>query len=119
FARSCRHKAPAEVSFRTAANRPGADTAPLGGLLKLPQQQTPNQPWPIKSGEDVMTRWLTLVIALSFFGIAAFQAPASAQDGWITLFDGTNLDQWTGDGKATFVIEDGAVIAKNKKDEKT
>ena len=66
-----------------------------------------------------MTRWVALVIALSFFGIAAFQAPSSAQDGWITLFDGKNLDHWTSDGTANFVIEDGAVTPKNKDDKIT
>jgi hypothetical protein len=67
-----------------------------------------------------MTRWATLVIALLFAAIAAFQyaVTASAQDGWITLFDGKNLDQWVSDGTATFVIEDGSVIAKDKKDPK-
>jgi hypothetical protein len=67
-----------------------------------------------------MTRWATLAIALLFSAIAAFQSvgSASAQDGWITLFDGKNLDQWVGDGTATFKIEDGSVIAVDKKDPK-
>jgi hypothetical protein len=69
-----------------------------------------------------MTRWATLV--LCFFGIATFQTggPAVGQaagpDGWITLFDGRNLDQWQGDGTATFKITDGAVEAVDKKDPK-
>ncbi len=61
-----------------------------------------------------MTRWATLTIALLFSAIAT----ASGQDGWITLFDGKNLDQWQGDGTATFKIEDGSVIATDKKDPK-
>jgi hypothetical protein len=67
-----------------------------------------------------MTRWATLTIALLFSAIATVHTTgiASAQDGWITLFDGKNLDQWQGDGTATFKIEDGSVIATDKKDPK-
>jgi hypothetical protein len=67
-----------------------------------------------------MTRWATLTVALLFaaFAIAQSTDRAASQDGWITLFDGKNLDQWQGDGTATFVIEDGSVIAKDKKDPK-
>ena len=63
-----------------------------------------------------MTRWATLTIALLFSAITA--GTASAQGAWITLFDGKNLDQWQGDGTATFKIEDGSVIATDKKDPK-
>ncbi len=69
-----------------------------------------------------MTRWATLAIALLFSAIAAVQytgtAFGQAGGGWITLFDGKNLDQWQGDGNATFKIEDGSVIAVDKKDPK-
>jgi hypothetical protein len=67
-----------------------------------------------------MTRWATLTVALLFAAFAIVQSTdrAASQDGWITLFDGKNLDQWQGDGTATFVIEDGSVIAKDKKDPK-
>ena len=67
-----------------------------------------------------MTRWATLTMAVLFSAIAALQTTSttSAQDGWITLFDGKNLDQWQGDGTATFKIEDGAVTAVDKKDPK-
>jgi hypothetical protein len=67
-----------------------------------------------------MTRWATLAIALLFSALATVQysGTASGQDGWITLFDGKNLDQWQGDGTATFKIEDGSVIATDKKDPK-
>jgi len=67
-----------------------------------------------------MTRWATLAIALLFSAIATVHTTdtASGQDGWITLFDGKNLDQWQGDGTATFKIEDGSVIATDKKDPK-
>ena len=63
-----------------------------------------------------MTRWTTLVIALLFSALTA--GSASAQGAWITLFDGKNLDHWQGDGTATFKIEDGSVIATDKKDPK-
>lgn len=64
-----------------------------------------------------MTRWATLTSALLVAAFAAAGA-ASAADGWVTLFDGKNLDQWQGDGTATFKIEDGSVIAVDKKDPK-
>ena len=67
-----------------------------------------------------MTRWATLAIALLFSAIATVHTTdiASGQDGWTTLFDGKNLDQWDGDGTATFKIEDGSVTATDKKDPK-
>ncbi|HEY1261588.1 MAG TPA: DUF1080 domain-containing protein [Stellaceae bacterium] len=34
-----------------------------------------------------------------------------ASDGWVTLFDGKNLDQWNQIGDANWKIEDGAVVA--------
>ena len=67
-----------------------------------------------------MARWATLAIALLFSALATVHSTkiAFGQDGWITLFDGKNLDQWQGDGTATFKIEDGSVIATDKKDPK-
>ena len=69
-----------------------------------------------------MTRWATFAIALLFTTISTVQytstASGQAAGGWITLFDGKNLDQWVGDGTATFKIEDGSVVAVDKKDPK-
>ena len=69
-----------------------------------------------------MTRWATLAIALLVSAIATVQYTGTASgqsgDGWITLFDGKNLDHWHGDGTATFKIEDGSIIATDKKDPK-
>jgi hypothetical protein len=69
-----------------------------------------------------MKHWATLPSALLLCGLAftPFVDTASGQagGGWTTLFDGKNLDHWVGDGSAEFVIEDGAVTAKNKKDPK-
>src|SRR6516164_6373943 len=42
----------------------------------------------------------------------------TAGNGFTVLFDGKNLDHWQGDGKAQFAIEDGAIVAKGKKDPK-
>lgn len=64
-----------------------------------------------------MTRWATLASALL---VAAFAAagPVSGEEGWITLFDGKNLDHWQGDGTANFQIADGSIMAVDKKDPK-
>jgi hypothetical protein len=73
-----------------------------------------------------MTRWATLVIALLFsaFATAQYTNTASGQagsDGWITLFDGKNLDAW--DAAATpevsYAIEDGSIVATKKDPKKT
>ena len=69
-----------------------------------------------------MKRWATLAVGTAACRLRR-RSPTPAfgarpADGWITLFDGKNLDQWQGDGTATFVIEDGSVIAKDKKDPK-
>jgi hypothetical protein len=69
-----------------------------------------------------MARFATLTMALLCAAIAGYQYTgiASGQasgDGWITLFDGRNLDQWQGEAgnNATWRIEDGS-IAVDKKD---
>ena len=48
-----------------------------------------------------------LVGALTIAG-CGHQLP---QQGWVTLFDGTNLDHWTQVGGANWRLEDGAVVA--------
>jgi hypothetical protein len=40
-------------------------------------------------------------------------ATARANDGWTTLFDGTNLDNWNSIGTANWKLEDGSLIANN------
>jgi hypothetical protein len=62
-----------------------------------------------------MTRWATLTSALL---VAAFTGTATGEEGWITLFDGKNLDHWQGDGTANFQIADGSIMAVDKKDPK-
>jgi hypothetical protein len=63
-------------------------------------------------------RW---VITAAAFMVAAFgllvraggQAVALNGAGWITLFDGKNLDNWKPIGTANWKLEDGAVVADN------
>jgi Domain of Unknown Function (DUF1080) len=64
-----------------------------------------------------MTRWATFASALL---VAAFAAggTATGEEGWITLFDGKNLDHWQGDGTANFQIANGSIMAVDKKDPK-
>ena len=70
-----------------------------------------------------MTRWVTFIIVLLFAGVGALQdvGTATGQDGWITLFDGKNLDHW--DAAATpevsYAIEDGSLVAAKKDPKKT
>jgi hypothetical protein len=61
-----------------------------------------------------------VVIAAAFFiavlGLlanASGQAAAQSDSGWITLFDGKNLDDWKAIGTANWKLEDGAVVADN------
>ena len=54
-------------------------------------------------------------IAMSLFLVAAAvlgcAGPSASQGGWVTLFDGGNLDQWNRIGDANWRIVDGAVQA--------
>jgi len=73
-----------------------------------------------------MARIPTFTIALLFVAIAGLQYTGTASgqsggDGWITLFDGNNLDQWQAEAvnNATWRIEDGSIaIEKMDKDPK-
>lgn len=62
-----------------------------------------------------MNRQSAILIGLLAAGSALFAAspPSSAQDqsGWITLLDGTNLDNWNLTGDANWRIVDGAAQA--------
>ena len=69
-----------------------------------------------------MKRWLAIFAAL--FAVAAIghtgvptvgEAAAQADAGWITLFDGKNLDNWKAIGNANWRLEDGAVVADKGK----
>ena len=58
-----------------------------------------------------MKRWSALSSALLLVGFAAFSYShhASAADGWVTLFDGKNLDNVNQIGNANWHLEDGSV----------
>lgn len=60
-----------------------------------------------------MKRLMALSAALLLVGFAAFSWShrALAADGWITLFDGKNLDNFNQIGTANWRIEDGVVVA--------
>jgi hypothetical protein len=66
-----------------------------------------------------MKRWATILtafVAICGFGLTLAQhsEKAAAQgDGWIALFDGKNLDNWSPIGTANWKIEDGAIVADN------
>jgi hypothetical protein len=53
------------------------------------------------------------VIALLAFGVAAlsWSPQASSQTGWVTLFDGKNLDGFNKIGDANWRVEDGMIVA--------
>jgi hypothetical protein len=54
-------------------------------------------------------------VALAGFAItgATHDAAAQADAGWITLFNGKNLDGWSPIGTANWKVEDGAIVADN------
>ena len=62
-----------------------------------------------------MKRWSAIASALLFAGIAAFsysqQASGQADAGWVVLFDGKNLDNFSPIGDANWRIEDGVLVA--------
>jgi hypothetical protein len=71
--------------------------------------------------EIKMKRLFAIAFALLFAGVGMLlpSQNASAQGaGWVTLFDGKNLDKWQGDGTANFQIADGSIVAVDKKDPK-
>lgn len=56
----------------------------------------------------------TVIVNLALLAIAVLglqPAPASAQDGWTTLFNGSTLDGWNPIGDANWELADGAVQA--------
>lgn len=60
-----------------------------------------------------MKRWSALALGLSCLAFTAVwhSQQASGETGWVTLFDGKNLDHFTKAGDANWRIEDGAVVA--------
>jgi hypothetical protein len=62
-----------------------------------------------------MKRWSIVSLALLLVGFAAVpyarQASGQTEGGWVTLFDGKNLDNFNKVGDANWRIEGGAVVA--------
>lgn len=62
-----------------------------------------------------MKRWSSVGVALLAVAFAAvsYSYPSHGQSaaGWVTLFDGKNLDNFTQIGDANWRLEDGAVVA--------
>lgn len=57
---------------------------------------------------------MQFAVALAACGLMASPAlsqSAIAESGWITLFDGANLDQWDQVGQSNWHLADGAVLA--------
>ena len=61
-----------------------------------------------------MKRWSAATVALLLIGFVAFaySQQASGQGaGWVTLFDGKNLDNWNQIGTANWKLADGVIVA--------
>ena len=62
-----------------------------------------------------MKRWAAIAIGLCFIGLTAVwhaqQASSQGDAGWVTLFDGKNLDNWEQVGDANWKVVDGVVEA--------
>src|SRR6185437_13820150 len=65
-------------------------------------------------------RTIQFAAGAAVFGFAAFHAlqPATAQDGWVTLLDGTSMNGWNEVGGSNWHVADGAVVADQMKDKK-
>jgi hypothetical protein len=95
--------------------RPSIPTEPRSHLLSLRQ--------PKCDGEAAtMNRIVAFAACLLVGGLVVVEgttdAGAQGKSKWITLFDGKNLDQWEGDGSASFQIANGSIMAVDKKDPK-
>jgi Domain of Unknown Function (DUF1080) len=68
-----------------------------------------------QNGRLIMKRLSTIALALIAIGLSAVtysqRASGQAESGWVTLFDGKNLDNWNAIGDANWRIEDGAAVA--------
>jgi hypothetical protein len=70
-----------------------------------PQEQTSN-------GEKTnMNRRSAIALLLTGFAALSYAPQASSETGWVTLFDGKNLDNFNQIGDANWRIEDGVVVA--------
>jgi 3-keto-disaccharide hydrolase len=66
-----------------------------------------------------MKRWAIIAISLLICGIGLLvaspsrDAAAQAEAGWITLFNGQSLEDWSPIGTANWKLEDGVLVADN------
>jgi hypothetical protein len=61
----------------------------------------------------VVTAIGALIVGAAALSLAqySFEAMAQTDAGWVTLFDGKNLDNWNPIGTAKWKLEDGSVVA--------
>src|SRR6478752_9430286 len=90
--------------------------SPRFAIVMAPQMQKRRLTKPAGTREEcIMKRWSAIASALLFAGIAAFsysqQASGQADAGWVVLFDGKNLDNFSPIGDANWRIEDGVLVA--------
>jgi hypothetical protein len=58
-----------------------------------------------------MKRRSAIALLLAGFAAFSYSPQASSESGWVTLFDGKNLDNFNAIGDANWRIEDGVVVA--------
>ncbi len=58
-----------------------------------------------------MNRRSAIALLLTGFAALSYSPQASSETGWVTLFDGKNLDNFNQIGDANWRIEDGAIVA--------
>jgi hypothetical protein len=105
----------ARVQFenRLLDRRQGPVAEPPPAILRSRPQQASRQKQPSIWEDFNMKRWSAFAIACLLVGLAAlsYSRQATADAGWITLFDGKNLDNFIQIGTANWRIEDGAAVA--------
>jgi hypothetical protein len=81
------------------------DPTMRGHQQASPQEQTSN-------GENTnMNRRSAIALLLTGFAALSYSPQASSETGWVTLFDGKNLDNFNAIGDANWRIEDGVIVA--------
>ena len=65
----------------------------------------------------IVTAIAALIIGAAALSLAQYSRQAAAQSdaGWITLFDGSNLENWSPIGDANWRLADGSVVADKGK----
>ncbi|HEU5019482.1 MAG TPA: DUF1080 domain-containing protein [Pseudolabrys sp.] len=65
----------------------------------------------MKSSSVRFMQFAVALVACGFIASPALSQSDRGESGWITLFDGTNLDQWDQVGQSNWRLADGAVLA--------